>query len=196
MIAYEIGYRSQIVSRWSVDLTAFLTQQKGLLVPQRRAPTAVSTPVPHLSIVQQDINGADTESHGAEVSSTLMAATHWRLTGSYSWLASRVVFAEPNTVLTGSFYGGARHQGQLHSYVDIKPGLQLNASLYGVASSHSGVIPAYTRFDAAAVWQATERLGLQLGIQSALDSRHSEFQVRTGPQPEIGRAVYAQLTVR
>jgi outer membrane receptor protein involved in Fe transport len=125
-----------------------------------------------------------------------VASSHLRLTGSYSWIASRVVFAAPDTVLTGTFYGGARHQGQLHFYIDLKPGLQLNASLYGVGSSHSGAIPAYTRFDAAAVWQASERLGLQLGIQNALDPRHREFLPRSGPQAEIERAVYAQLTVR
>jgi iron complex outermembrane receptor protein len=50
LVSYEIGYRSQIVKRWSVDLTAFFSQQKGLLVAQRRAPVAVSTPVPHLAI--------------------------------------------------------------------------------------------------------------------------------------------------
>ena len=57
-------------------------------------------------------------------------------------------------------------------------------------------IPAYTRVDATMMWQTAERLRLQVGVQNAFDSEHTEFLRRSGPQAEIGRAVYAQATFR
>jgi iron complex outermembrane receptor protein len=196
LLAYEAGYRSQITKAWSVDVAGFVNEHKGLLVAQQQAPVAVSTPVSHLEVLRQDINGADTENYGAEVSSTVQVADNWQLTGSYTRLNSRVVSAEPNTTLAGTYYEGPRNQFQIHSYWRIALGLQLDSSLYRVDSAQSAAVPAYTRLDAAVVWAITQRLRLQVGVQNALDPQHSEFLRRSGPQAEIGRAVYAQMTLR
>ena len=196
LLAYEVGYRSQITQAWSVDVAAFLNEHTGLLVAQRQPPVALDVPVAHLAVLLQDVNGADTENYGAEVSSTVQVRANWQLTGSYARLTSRVVSTQPNITLAGTYYQGPLNQFQVHSHTRIGPRVTLDANVYRVDGVQSGAIPAYTRADAGITWDASERLRWRIGIQNALDPQHSEFQRRNGPQAAIGRAVYGQLTVR
>ena len=197
LMAYELGYRSRITRNWTVDIAAFLNEHRDLLVGQQQTPAFVPTPLPHVQVVNMDVNGADVENYGMELASSLQVTGNWQVRGSYSLLMSQVINAEPGVTFAGTFYEAPRHQFQVHSVLEIARGLQFNTSLYYVDGSHDDdAIPSYTRLDVNLLWTPDPGLELQVGVQNVLDPQHPEFLPRSGPQSEIETAVYGQLTWR
>jgi iron complex outermembrane recepter protein len=194
LVAYELGYRSQITSAWSIDVAGFLNNHKGLLVAQSQTPVFVPTPVPHVNITSIDVNGADLRNYGVELASTLHINERWRIRGSYSLLISDIVSSDPGVTFNGTFYDAPRNQFQLHSALNITQNLQFNTALYYVDSVQNGQIPSYARLDANLTWTPRSGMAVQVGIQNALDPEHPEFVPRSGPQSEIETAIYGQLT--
>jgi outer membrane receptor protein involved in Fe transport len=196
LLAYELGLRKQTTHAWSVDIAGFLDEHQDLLVAQGAAPVFQTQPVPHLEVINRDINGADVENYGVEISTSAQLLSHWRVSGSYSLLVSNVVNQDPNINFGGTYYEGPQHQFQAHSWVDLTRNLQFNTSFYWVDSAQSGAIPAYGRLDANLTWTPQPGLDVQIGVQNAVNPEHPEFLHRSGPQAEIEAAVYGQITCR
>jgi len=157
LVAYEVGHRYQITSRWLIESTLFLNDYRRLIEP---APTILGK--------FTDVGSGRT--YGAEINSSLQVNERWRLEGWYSFLRTRIdgpvyQFEEKST---------PRQMAQLRSYLDLGGGTEFNGALYFVDRIPQQNIDAYTRLDLGLAWRLGERARLELWGHNLLDATHEE----------------------
>jgi iron complex outermembrane receptor protein len=183
--AYEVGYRIQASRHLSVDLAFFYNDygkmigvgdDVGRLVPG--APLGIAeTPLTNL------FHG---ETHGAEASITVSPVNHWRLTASYTRLATRL----PGLTVTDP-----KHQGSLRSSYDLTRRTSLDVQLRHVSALPS--VAAYTTADVRLAYRWTDRLELSLVGQNLFDPQHPEAEPQyVTVTAEVPRKLSGRITWR
>jgi iron complex outermembrane receptor protein len=178
----EVGYRSQISTKLSVDVTAFYDWYSKFESYMSGSPVLVFLPTPHLDVTNSSTNGAAAEGKGAESSISWQVLPSWKLEGSYTYNLIDSHLTAP--AAPGSFLHGAppsRNKWRLQSYVNLSKAWQADALLYWT-SAGSPVntygpnipVPAYTRVDVRLGYQAGQHWQLSLVGQNLLDARHLE----------------------
>ncbi len=174
----EAGYRVEIGSAASVDLTAFRGSYDKLKTSEPLAPRLEVAPGPaHLFIPVQFGNLLQATTAGIEIAVHVTPFTWWRADGGYSTfhLTPHVSSASGDHA-AAAFNGNApRAQWQARSGFAIAPRVQLEAMLF-----HSGALPtlgvaAYTRADARIAIALTPHLIASAVGQNLFDARHPEY---------------------
>ncbi|MFT3847137.1 MAG: TonB-dependent receptor [Propionivibrio sp.] len=195
--AYEIGYRTLLTPRLSLDVTAFSNHYRNLIAWNTSATPALAlTPVMHLTAPLPYINtDTSTRTHGLELVADWRPLDWMRLEGSYTYLH---VNAPPddgvNTDIAGS---SPNHQYSLRWLLDLNARTQLDFWMrhVGRLRAEAQQIPAYTELDIRLGYAASKNLDLSLVGQNLLDARHAEFSdAATTPVSYIPRGIYAKAT--
>jgi iron complex outermembrane receptor protein len=171
LLAYELGHRMQVNSRWLLETSLFYNDYTRLIEP---APT----------ILGPFTDAGSGRTWGAEFDSTLQLSPHWRVEGSYSWQRVRI----DGPVYRFEQDSTPRNLAQLHSYFDIGDRTEFNAALYYVDRIPQLNIDAYTRLDLGVSWNVRPRLRIELWGQNLLERRHAEA---SGAQ--VPRALFVSL---
>jgi iron complex outermembrane recepter protein len=200
VIAYEVGYRFEPMSRLSFDVAAFYNDYD--LIASRPSPNSVfeTNPPPAHVLVNpyQYHNGFHGHTHGAEISSQWKPTDWLRLSGSYSWLE---VSADSATGPRST----PQQQCNIGAAVNLTHGFELDGVLYYVDRlfTSSGTapmdvrIPAYFRLDLGITWRLNDRLEVSVWGQNLLDPGHPEFgSFKTSNIAEIPRSVCGKITWR
>ncbi|MBI1764111.1 MAG: TonB-dependent receptor [Acidobacteria bacterium] len=178
VLAYEIGYRSQMYDRLSLDVTAFYNRYHRLLTVVPERPFFELDPLPpHVVIPLRFRNLTHGETYGVEASTNWNITSQWKLSGSYSFLRLQL-HREDATLPVAAEQGekeNPQHQFQVHSFFKLPRNFELDAALYHVSALTAQQIPRYTRLDLRLGWRVTESLDFSLGGQNLLDNRHPEF---------------------
>jgi iron complex outermembrane receptor protein len=174
LVAYELGHRVQLGSRWLLETSLYYNDYRRLIEPA----ATVFGPF-------TDVGSGRT--WGIELSSTAQLAEHWRLEGSYSWQRVRIDgpvfrFEEKST---------PRNLAQLRSSVDVTDALEFNAAAYYVDRVPQLAIDAYTRLDIGFAWRASPRLRLEVWGQNLLDANHSEASGALIPRGVFGSVSFS-----
>jgi iron complex outermembrane receptor protein len=201
LLAYELGYRSQVNKAVSVDVSGFYNRYDNLLSLEPNAPALLFTPpVPHLVISAPWGNKRKADAYGAEVAVNWMVTDNWRLNASYTWLTLLVHSTssdrspQPESGIEDAV---PRNQIQIRSYLDITKNLEFNAAAYYVENLAATNVPSYIRVDLGLTWRPKKDVEMSVGVQNLLDDRHPEFGGQFGvASTEMQRAVYGQLLVR
>lgn len=199
LIAYEAGLRAQPVAALSLDLSGFYNDYEDLQSIEASAP---DQPAPIDLRVDNRMTG---ESYGLELAANWDVLPHWRLKAAYTWLEVDLKPHDGSTDASSArqWDSAPRHQLNLRSWLDIRPDLELDLSLYLVDRLANGDAQAYQRLDVRLGWRPLP--GLELGLigRNLLDASHPEFPQISGNSPEEGlvstqaeRSVLAQLTWR
>jgi iron complex outermembrane receptor protein len=199
LLAFELGYRVQPVSRLSLDFATFYNSYDHLQTSEPARPFFESDPQPpHLVIPLNFANLMRGETYGAEASATWNPTRSWKLNGSYSFLRMNLHrYATSNDNKAELAEGESpHHQFQLHSFIKLPRNLELDGSLYHVSGLTTGRIPAYTRLDARLGWRMQEKVELSFAVQNLLDDHHPEFTGIGVLTSQPGRAAYGKLTWR
>ena len=174
----EAGYRREIGSVASIDVTAFVGRYDNLKTSEPLAPRMELTPAPaHLFIPVQFANLLEATSSGVEIGAHWMPASWWRVDGSYSTfhLTPHVSAASRDTA-AASFDGNApRAQWQARSAFSLARGVELDAMLFHAGALANLQIGAYTRADARLQVPLTRRLSLSVVGQNLFDPAHAEY---------------------
>jgi iron complex outermembrane receptor protein len=101
------------------------------------------------------------------------------------------------------------HTGVIRSQLDLPFDLELDATLYLVgnqfthvdpgtaATTSTGPIPSYERFDLRLGWRPNDRLELSLVGQNLTDDRHPESPSELGiAATQVQRSYYGKVTFR
>jgi iron complex outermembrane receptor protein len=177
VVSTEAGYRRDLGSSASVDVTAFVGRYDRLKTNEPLTPFVEATPAPvHLLIPVQFENLLAATTSGVEISAHWAPAAWWRIDGGYSTfhLTPRVS-ATSGDLAAASFDGNApRAQWQLRS------GLSLRRAALDLMLFHSGAlqdvsVAAYTRADVHLELPLTRRLSLSVTGQNLFDPAHAEF---------------------
>jgi iron complex outermembrane receptor protein len=196
--AYELGYRVQPASGFSIDLTAFLNQYRNLYGQTAGAPFFEAQPVPHLVLPLNWTPNLTGRSHGVEAVVSWRARDNWNLSASYSWLHLRV---KPVDMLA---VGSPAHQASVRSRLALSPAFEINSALYyvdGIDSLSSTLdtvpVPSYVRFDTGLIYHASATLELGLWGQNLFDPHHGEISSQdSGTVTQVRRTWLARITRR
>ena len=198
--ALEIGYRTTLTSRCSLDSTVFYNRYRDLISVEPGAMRIETNPAPaHLLIPSSFGNGLFGEAQGIETFARWRVTRLWTLDPGYAFFSlhlHRFAGSQDTSSVPGTEGGTPDHQAQLRSNLDLPWKLQWNASAYFVNRLPAQSIPSYTRLDTGLTWRAGERASLSVEGQNLLKDLHPEFSgidstVQSGL---MRRVVYGKIT--
>ena len=200
-LTYELGYRQQISSSLSADLTVFSSQYDEL-----RAASLGGSPVfvPPNYFVQYlpRNNSLKARTSGAELSVEWTPVSWWRLQSSYSYLTMDVwsTSGDLASVATANAAEGndPQHQISLRSSMTLSDRHHVDLWLRYVGKLDHPVqsrsVPAYTTLDLRYAWRPTRGFELSVVGQNLLDDHHPEIVSAFLPSQalEVQRSIYVQ----
>lgn len=199
LIAYELGYRTQLTPRISADIATFYHRYTRLRTFEPGSGFLNFTPTPHLEIPVVFDNKMRGHGYGVELSSTWTVTEIWKLTAGYTFLKIGLSLdrSSVDTITLSSRRDSPQNQFHLRSYLDLPYRLNLDTALYYVDSVPNQSVPAYTRADVGLGWSPIKNLEARIVGQNLFDRRHREFGASflTNPtKPE--RSVYGKIIWR
>ena len=196
LTAYEIGYRTLLTNRLSLDIAAFSNRYSDQSQWSVGAPEFLATPVLHARIPLAYVNaGTETRTRGVELVADWRPLDWMRLEASHTWL--RVNAPAPDGVNTYVAGTSPTRQYALRWMMDLSANTQFDFWLrrVGKLKSQDQEIRAYTELDIRLGYAVNKNLDLSLVGQNLLDRRHAEFsETSIIPVSYIPRSVYAKAT--
>jgi iron complex outermembrane receptor protein len=197
---FEIGYRSQISTRLSVDITAFTSFYRHLETSEPGTPFfALSPGFPHLVVPVVFDFKAHAHNSGLETFANWNLTRAWKISPGYSFLSMNVLRdpSSQDTQIERASGSSPRHQFQIHSLANLRRNLDWDSSLTYVGGLAKGNIPGYARVDTRIGWRFGESGEISIVGQNLLSPRHAEFSdgAIVG-HTLIERSVFAKVTWR
>jgi iron complex outermembrane receptor protein len=192
VIAYELGYRAQVLKTVSASISLFFNQYDDL--------RSVSTNSPF--IIQNDVEG---DTYGSELAVTYQPVDFWRLRFGYTVLQEDLRVEPGKADLNQARSQGADPQQQfsLTSTIDIPRGFELDTRLRWVdqreffsSGAFAGTVPSYFELDVHLGWHVTKNLELAVVGQNLLHNHHPEFGAPGPTRNEIERGLYGKVVFR
>ncbi|MDE3118963.1 MAG: TonB-dependent receptor [Nitrospirota bacterium] len=177
MVAYELGYRTQVTPAVTFDVTSFYNVYRNLLVGMSSGTAFVETnPSPaHVVTPFQNMNQGSGHTYGVEVTSAWQAAKAWRLSANYSWL--RMEINAINTANANLDPGlNPKQQFRIRSQYDVVENLQWDTGIYYTDGLMSNMVASYTRVDTRLAWRVNQQIDAELVGQNLFDKSHFEWQ--------------------
>ena len=178
LLAYELGYRSQVGESFSVDVAAFYNQYDNISTIEAGAPfVEFGAAGPQLVLPQLFGNLGSGKGYGTEISLSYIPFSRWKLTGWYTWMKLDVDLdaTSSDTSLTTSPGQNPENQFQLRSYLELPGDLELDGVLHYVDELPSLNVEAYTRLDLRFAWHFADQFELSVTGQNLLSDSHPEF---------------------
>jgi len=194
----ETGYRLELGTVASVDVTAFVASYDKLKTSEPLAPRMELTPgPPHLFVPVQFQNLLQATTTGVEIAGRWTPVSWWRLEGGYSTFhLTPHVSPESRDTAAASFDGNAPgRQWQVRSALSLAPRTQLDAMLFHTGALRTLGIAAYSRADVRVEVALTRQLSAAIVGQNLFDPRHAEYGGNGAivTATEIPRSAHLQL---
>ncbi|MBE7467112.1 MAG: TonB-dependent receptor [Planctomycetes bacterium] len=181
--SFEMGYRTQPLEWFTLDVTGFVNHFDNLIANQAQ----VGFP----PVLEFD-NVGESDVIGAELAVHFRPQTNWRVSAHYSVLDAHKA---PNDK-EGLF---PRHQFHARAYFDLTEDLELNAALYYSSGFDARDIPEVLRADVGLTWRPHRQLELSLWGQNLLESEQVEFYsapTLSRTFAKVPRGFFGKLTFR
>ena len=185
VIAYELGYRTQLGRHLSVSLATFFNDYDEI-----RSVEPVAT---GQSII---LNGLRAETYGAELSLQWQPIHRWRLRGGYTFFKKHIFLGNSLDPNQGRAEGNdPHHQFLVQSMIDLPANLEFDSVVrYVDALDQFGpTVPSYLSTDLRFAWHPSRHWEISVVGQNILDHQHPEFGT-PGSRQEIPRSVYGKVT--
>jgi iron complex outermembrane receptor protein len=202
VIANELGYRTQVSRRFSVDVALFFNHYDDLRTREQGTPFLQTDPGPARWILPfswgNEMHGT---TDGVEVSAEWKITNRWTLSPGYALLQMHLHTEAGSTdTVTAIDTEGSnpRHQFLLRSHVDLRRGFTWDANLNYVDALPAQQIPSYVRLDSQLTWRLGERMDVGLVGQNLLQNQHAESNdMLTIVNPSlVKRSAFARITWR
>jgi iron complex outermembrane receptor protein len=177
LVDAEAGYRLEIGTTASIDVTGFMGRYEHLQAGEPSAPLVQLLPSPHISVTSQFASHLSARTRGLEVAGQWAPVPAWRLDGSYS--AFRVTPHRWGTRrdLDANVVDGNAPLAQWHIRSAWSAGTRttIDVALFHASPIEQIDVDAYTRTDTSVEWRFTNRLSIMAIGQNLFDARHEEF---------------------
>ncbi|NLE37236.1 MAG: TonB-dependent receptor, partial [Pirellulaceae bacterium] len=194
MLAYEIGYRTQVTERFSWDIATYYNVYSGLngFVFDSFYPEDT-----YWVMESKWLNHVNGEAYGVEFSASYDVNDRWRLWGFYCYQRTEW----NRTPEEGMFHFDRvipRNQARLQSSWKLAENWDFDAALRYVDNLPSQNVPRYLTMDLRLAWRPTPYCEAAVVGQNLIQPHHWEF----GPEnfglgtTEVRRTVYGQFTLR
>ncbi len=199
LLAYEIGYRTEVMAHLSFDVALYYNVYKNLRVISPGTDFMEPTNAVKQYILSNDMRG---RAIGAEVAADWTPLDWWRLQAAYSYqnLKMQLEGTSVDEINKGNAEGDTpRHQASLRSGFDLGRQVSLDLWLRGtdrLASIDGTSIPGYVTMDVRMAWKPVRNLEFSVVGQNLLHKRHQEFipeYINTLPS-QVVRSGYGKVT--
>lgn len=201
LLAYELGYRWQVLADLFVDTAAFYNSYAKLATLELGTPFA--EPSGRIVVPVMNQNAMDGSGRGLEALVTYVPLATLRLTASYAYIDIDV---DPHglDINRARFLDGAtpRHQFAVRSLWDLPAGWQLDAQWRHLSDIErlplivDGTgIDGYSELDLRLAWRASDQIELTLAGRNLLHDHHTEFGALQ-TRGAIERSAYGKVTWR
>ncbi len=201
LLAYEIGYRTEVMSRLSIDVALYYNVYKNLRVITPGAYYIEGAPPYAVQpyMLSNDMHG---RAIGVEMAADWTPLDWWRLQAAYSYqnLKMQLDGTSVDEINKGNAEGDTpKHQASLRSGFDLGRQVTLDLWLRGtgrLVSIDGTAIPGYVTMDARMAWKPVKNLELSIVGQNLFHNRHPEFipeYINTQPS-EVVRSTYGKIT--
>lgn len=199
LLAYEAGYRVQLLENLSIDLATFYNVYDDLRTTEQRGvgpdPSLPGSP----TVVRLDIeNRATGETYGGELAMNWRVRDWWRLRGSYSLLETQIHPAPGSSDSDAEDDEGKspHHQFVLQSSLDLPGHVHFDMLGRYVDRLKEIGVDAYFALDLRLAWRPKPNLELSIVGQNLFEDRHPEFVPTIIPiqRTETQRSIYGKVS--
>ncbi len=188
VVAYDVGYRTRLGDRLSIDVAAYDNRYDELR--SQEFPTAPGTPV-------RLMNMLNAVTRGAEIAPKAQLTPWWQIGGGYTYQWKRLTFDPGSTDPTG---GAAEANDPTHivnvrSYMSLGSRVEVDGFYRYVTSLPNPAVDAYAELDARLGYRVRPGWELSLIGSNLLHSNHVEFRGGT-PAQVYARAATLRSTWR
>jgi iron complex outermembrane receptor protein len=191
VIAYELGLRAHLTSRFTTSISGFYNEYDHV----RSISVTPNTILPYYFA-----NNVAGHNFGLEFSGNFQVLEGWSLHGGYTWLEDHLHVRPGQIDINNARYEIAdpEHQLSFRSSLNLPGRAQLDAGLRWVDTLHNttGTVPAYFELDTRLAWHAGERLELSIVGQNLLHDHHPEYGLPSPIRVEIERSIYGRVAWR
>lgn len=192
VIAYELGYRSQLTATVSAAVSTFYNQYDDI----RSVRTTPTTLFP--LVLGNDLEG---DTYGFELNATMQAAEWWRVTAAYTLLRSDIHVRPGGSDINNGLNETSDPEQQvlirssmtLANQFEIDGALRWVDTLHNNVSGKVGTVPAYAELDLRLGWNINRNWEFSLVGQNLLHDQHPEFGAPSPDRVEVRRRIFAKL---
>ncbi|MDB6025205.1 MAG: ligand-gated TonB-dependent outer rane channel [Verrucomicrobiales bacterium] len=200
LIAYELGYRTELHQRVTLDTAVFYNDYDKLSSQEFGAFNPATTPPTQTLFTGNGLRG---ETYGVELSLRWKPTAWWTLRPSYTFLEMQLHTKPGSTDSTTEKLTEGRsphHQASVLSSMTFARKWDFDVWVRYVDNLSSLSISSYVTTDVRVAWRPTKHLELAVVGQNLLQPRHPEFFEQTfgvaGRPAEVERSVYGKITWR
>ena len=189
VMAYELGWRSQLFKKLSVSVSTFYNNYDNIRSAEP-GPPPFNYPITFA-------NGVKGSTYGAELSLSSQVTDWWHLRGGYTFLKKELVVKNDSKDLNKGTAESNDPQNQflIQSTIDLPHQIQFSTVLRYVDQLPKPVVPYYVGLDVRIGLKLTKYLEFNIVGQNLLYDTHAEFIASTPPR-KIERSIYGKITCR
>ena len=167
--AYELGYRAEPASTFSVSVSTFYNVYDDLRTIEP-SPITGFFPLTWGNLMQG-------HTYGVEVWGDWQVTSWWRVSPGFRALHEDLQFKPGASEIAGTAQAGddPSSQASLTSSMSLRPNLLLDATWRYVGALPSPALPSYDELTARLAWEVSERFELSLSGLNLLHREHLEF---------------------
>jgi len=197
VIAYELGYRLQVASQFSISASTFYNVYDDI--------RSTSLGPPPFGLPLFYANNLEGDNYGLELSANYRVFDWWRLHGGFDLLREDIHVKSGQFDFNKGFNETAdpKHQFSLRSSMDLPQNIEFDVALRYVDSFEfnnngvPGTVPSYFELETRLAWHPTKNLEVAIVGQNLLHDQHLEYVISSpNPREEIQRSIYGKVTWR
>jgi iron complex outermembrane receptor protein len=199
LLAYEIGYRTQLSDELGFDLAAYYHDYDSLRSVKLGRTPLPTPPFPPGTVPGSFGNETEAVGYGVEVSANWNVTDYWALSGWYT-LMKLDVEADPDNadaMSEGQEDDTPTNQVHMRSRLNLPWNLEFDTYLFYVGDVSHQDADEYTRLDLRLGWRPIESIEVSVAGQNLTERRHEEFGTGLfSLRSSIPRSLYAKVTWR
>lgn len=187
VIAYELGYRSEVTQRFGLSISTFFNDYDDIRSVE---------PIPGAPGQSIILNRLRAHTYGVEFAATWQPVDSWRLRTGYTFFRKEISFGNSRDINRGRAEGNdPHHQLLVQSLLNLPGNIEFDSVLRFVdnLNQRGPTVPSYATLDLRLGWHPAQGWELALIGQNLLQKRHAEFGA-PATREEIPRGVYGKLT--
>lgn len=190
VLAYELGWRMQSPTTFSLSVTTFYNVYENLR-------SAEPGPAP-LFMPITIANGVEGDTYGVEFTGTYQPASWWRLRGGYTFLEKDLSIKPTSNDLNGgrAESNDPAHQFLVQSMMDIPGNIELGFIGRYVDDLPEPRVASYWGLDATVAWRLYNFIEVSVTAQNLLDEQHIEFVPSNREARNLQRSIYGKVVCR
>lgn len=188
VIAYELGYRVNMMKKISYDVVVYYNSYDRLRSIEN---------LPGGPFFRNEFEG---DAYGVELTQNYQPFDWWTLKLSYAYLETRLEASDTHMPIPFPGFGveeegnDPHNMFSAHSSINLPYNIQFDQLVRFVDELPNPVVPSYLELDLRLAWRPIDHLELALIGRNLLDNQHPELGPDTPLREEVERSIFGKVT--